>query len=345
MSATKPAPQSKKSRIVKLTLKSVFVFGLLYFLLKNRSISIQDTQHAFTRWEDMGPAFLLMFVNLFLGAIRWHWLLQSQNIRIQWARTLQLAFIGNFFNIALPGAVSGDFVKAFYIGRETGGKKGRAFGSILFDRVAGLSALVLISAAAAWFGHSALPQPLISGTRHIITLASVCVISFYGYLFLVREHHDPVLKLLKTIEKKAEKMGSLVRIYEGLRHYHNHRVTVLKVLGVSMVIHLLVGWACFKFAHALGEEAIPLLALYVTVPLGLLVTAIPIAPAGVGTGHFAFAWLFNLIPSARGADVFTLFVFATLVLGSLGGLVYLRFRAHEPKPDFQSAETDSLPLA
>src|SRR5690242_16977115 len=112
-------------------------------------------------------------------------------------KAFQLTMIGNFFNIALPGAVSGDFVKAFYVGKEIRGQRARAFGSILFDRVAGLSALVLVSALATILGY-----PRYNGTRMfsailpMVTIAGACVIAFYGYLFLVREKHDPFLRIL-----------------------------------------------------------------------------------------------------------------------------------------------------
>src|SRR5690606_26991097 len=114
-----------------------------------------------------------------------------------------------------------------------------------------------------------------------------------------------------------------------VRHYHNHRGTVMRVLGISALIHTLVCTACFLFAQALGEGQIPPFPVFVIVPLGLLVTAVPIMPAGIGTGHAAFGWLFHFLGSLRGADVFSLFVLSQLLGGSIGGLIYLRFRTRE----------------
>jgi uncharacterized protein (TIRG00374 family) len=318
-------------KFLKFFLKVAFVFGLLYFLSQKGFLSVQNTKRAFSHQDLLIPGTLMLFSNIFLGAFRWQWLLEAQGIRIRMIRNLQLSFIGNFFNIALPGAVSGDFVKAFYLGKEVSGSRGRAFGAILFDRVAGLSALVLLAAGTVIFGHDHLSQTVIIGTKPFILAAAICVVVFYSYLFLVREHHDPALQLLRTLEKRFAKAGSLVRIYEGLRHYHNHRLTVLRVLAVSLVIHGLVGWACLQYGLALEEAQLTLLPIYVVVPLGLLITAVPVAPAGVGTGHAAFSYLFSLIGSSRGADIFTLMALANITFGALGGVVYLRFRAHEPK--------------
>jgi uncharacterized protein (TIRG00374 family) len=323
---------------VKLVAKIAFVVALLYFLSRKGFISMQQTGKAFSNWQDFVPGMLAMFVTTIMGAVRWQLLLRPQGIHLKWGRVVQLTLIGNFFNIALPGAVSGDFVKAFYIGKEIGGQRARAFGSILFDRVSGLSALVLVSATALVLGMSQFEHsPVMAGTRVFIVTAAICVLAFFTYLFLVREHHDPALRLLRAFEQRVPKAGSLARIYEGLRHYHNHRLVVLQVLLMSVVIHLMVGWACYQYAAALGEGHLNLLALYVIVPLGLLVTAVPVAPAGVGTGNFAFAMLFGLLGSQRGGDIYTLFALVNILVGALGGVVYLRVRSHEPAPDLSEA--------
>lgn len=326
------------TRYLKTFLKLAFVAGLLYFLGKKGLISIDATQRAFSHGQQLATAFGVMGSMIFIGVLRWQLLLKAQGIRLPYRRIFELAMVGNFFNIALPGAVSGDFVKAFYIAREIEGKRARAFGSILFDRVAGLSALVLVSATALGLGAQSLwDTPLFRGTKLLLAGAAACVIGFYAYLFLVRERHDPLLKLFQVAEARFEKLGSLTRIYESLRHYHDHRATVLQVLGLSMVIHCLIGYGMINLAAAFDEGHLPFLALYVAFPLGLLVTAIPVLPAGVGTGHAAFAYLFGLIGSQRGADVFSLYALFQLFTGGIGGLFYLRFRTHEPKPVFDAA--------
>lgn len=329
----KTSESTLKSKLILLA-KLAFVVGLLYFLVQKGMLSLDATRQALSQWQLVLPAFLAFFVTFTLGVFRWKWLLVAHNIKLSWAKVFQLTLIGNFFNIALPGAVSGDFVKAFYIGKEVGGNRSKAFGSILFDRVAGLSALVLVSAGALALGFDSLVNtPLFSSVRVLLSIAAVCVIFFYGYLFSVRERHDPVLKIFQALEKKFKKLASLTRIYESLRHYHNHRGTVLKVLAISVVIHLIVGWCCLSFAQALGEMHLPLLSLYVVVPLGLLITAVPVAPAGVGTGNFAFFYFFHFLGSERGGDVFSLWALSNILIGAVGGIAYFRFKGGK-RPDF-----------
>ncbi len=317
---------------LKLGLKIVFVGGLLYFLTRKGFISVQDTRRAFSQRSFIAAALGAYCVSVLLGVIRWQILLRAQGIRLKFMRVFQLTMVGNFFNIALPGAVSGDFVKAFYVGKEVQGLRARAFGSILFDRVSGLSALVLVSAGAILLGFkSFVGSEMLNGIRFFVSVSAVCVVVFYAYLFLVKEHHDPLLWLFKKIQGRVAAAGALTRVYEGLRHYHNHRLAVIQVVVISVAIQLLVGWAAYQFVQAFGVEG-HLLSIYVIVPLGLLITAIPVLPAGVGTGHAAFLYLFKLIGSDRGADIFSLVALSNILIGALGGLVYLRFRSHEPKP-------------
>ncbi len=324
-------------------LKLTFVLFLLYYLVKKGFISVRAIQTALQQRQRMLGALGALIATTTLGVFRWQWLLKAQNIHMSWIRTFQLTMIGIFFNIALPGAVSGDFVKAFYVGKEIKGKKSRAFGSILFDRVAGLSALVLVSAGALALGfRSYLHSPLFSAIQFLIEGAALCVLFFYGYLFLVREHHDPLLRLFRKLEKSVPKTAPLARIYESLRHYHNHRMIVFKVLALSVMIHLIVGWSCLNFAQALGDLNIPILSLYVVVPLGLLLTAIPVAPAGVGTGNLAFLYLFNLMGSERGADVYSLLAVMNILIGAIGGIIYFRFKSEGELPKFQSSKVSQV---
>ncbi|MBC7691861.1 MAG: flippase-like domain-containing protein [Methylotenera sp.] len=330
-------------KLVSLALKILFVAVVFYLLGKKGLISVGAFRRALDQPGRIVPAVSALVVCMFLSAIRWQWLLQAQNIHLRWVRTFQLVFIGQFFNIALPGAVSGDFVKAFYVSNEIQGQRARAFGSILFDRIVGLSALVLVSAGAL-ISHlsSFLGTAFFSAIQAFVGTAAVCVVIFYGYLFFVREDHDPILKILNQLHVRFPKVASLTRIYEGTRHYHHHRATVFKALLISIMIHLSVGFACIQFAYAMGETQLEPLSMLVIIPLGLLATAIPVLPAGVGTGHAAFAGLFHLLGSARGADIFSFYVLVQLFLGAAGGLVYLRFKTEKlPAPDFKTASSSA----
>lgn len=316
---------------VGLVMKIAFVGLVFFWLSKKDLISLEAFREGMRNERYIVPGALALIVATFISAVRWQILLRTQDIRLSWKRLLQLHFIGGFFNTALPGAVSGDLVKAFYIAKEVPGARASAFGSILFDRIVGVSALVLVSVGAlALEFQTFVGSPLMSGVKAFVIIAGLAVIAFYSYLFLVRESWDPILRLLQGAEKKQEKLGSLTRIYQGVRVYHAHRAVVLKTLALSILVHLCAGFACIQFAYALSETQLQPSEIYVVAPLGLLVTAVPVLPGGVGTGHAAFSFFFHMIGSSHGADIFSFFVITQLLIGSVGGLIYLRFKAQNP---------------
>lgn len=317
-------------KTITFLLKLLFVAGLLTLLVRKGllSISLQQTGKALTQWSFIIPALSLCATSTLLGVFRWHLLVRAQGIRISLAKTFELTMVGNFFNIALPGAVSGDVVKAFYVGREAKGARARAFGSILFDRIVGLAAMVIVAAGALALGYSQFKgSALLGAVRVFLTTAALGFLVFFGYLFFLNEKRDIFLILARKLERRWHRFGSLVRIYEGIREYHHHRGTVAAVLGISVIVQSILGLATYFFAGALDESSIPLIAYYVVVPLGMLVTAVPLLPGGVGTGHAAFGFLFSLLGSQRGADVFTLNMLYNVSMGAVGGLIYLRFKS------------------
>ena len=341
MSTTTPAPApSPRRQFLGFAFKLALVGGLLFLLARKGlfSISIEETRRALTQWDFIIPAVLCFLTASALGVVRWQVLLRAQGIRLPWGRTFQLTYIGNFFNIALPGAVSGDLIKAIYIGKEVEGKRARAFGSILFDRITGLSALVIVCAAALAIGFEHFwGTPMFRAVQVFVSIAAAGFFGFYAYLLLIRDGHDPLLRLLERWSQRQARIGSILRVYEGLRQYHRNRGAVLQALLISIVVQVLIAFMCSRLALALNESQIHLLPILVVVPLGLLATAIPLLPGGVGTGHVAFFTLFALIGSQRGGDIFTLFLVMNLALGAVGGLIYLRFKSHVHLPPVNSA--------
>lgn len=310
--------------IVKLVLKFALV-GAIFWLLFRKGLVTADSIH-----KIFSSPFVLLF-NIFLvilnslfSTYRWMLLLRCHQVNLTFLETLRYALIGNFFNIALPGAVSGDVVKAVYIAAKFKEKRASVFGSILFDRVLGVSALVIVGAVSAVFSQFVswggdLPNALL----YSIYFLGAGVMAFFTYLFTSHQR-DPVLKFFKSLTKRNAKLGSLERVYIGIMHYRNHFSEVSWSLLLSLVIHFFVVTVAFLLANTLSPEPLPFVALSVIVPIGMLATAIPVLPAGVGTGHAAFYGLFHLVGSAQGAEVFSWLVFFQVGLGIIGGIVYLR---------------------
>jgi uncharacterized protein (TIRG00374 family) len=320
-----------KSRI-SLFLKIAFVAVLLFFMAKKGFLSAEETLNALRQWNLVLPAFGFLILTLILASWRWHLLLLAAGLNLGYRRTLEFNVVGLFFNIALPGSVTGDVVKAYYCSREAKGSRAPVLSTIIFDRVCGVSGLILVGVGALLLQILGIAPGanLPIAVRAPILGLGFGVIAFFVYLFLVRDNWDPVLQLLQRLQNRYTKVGSITRLYEGIKSYGSQKKTTLSALGLSLIIQILVALACIHFTWAMGDTEIPTLSLAVVIPLGLLVMVIPVLPGGMGTGHAAFLALFHLLGSQRGADVFNLFLLNNLVQGAIGGLFYLRFRSKTP---------------
>jgi uncharacterized protein (TIRG00374 family) len=314
-------------KIIIYILKFSFVVGIFYWLSQKNWISVDAIKLGLNHPQNLIIAAIALVSSSLLGAFRWQILLNAQKLSVKLSRSIQLTWIGYFFNIALPGAVSGDIIKAIYVAKEEPGSRAKAMGSILFDRIIGLTGLILVSFFSMFTSFEHFQQtPVLKGIQFFIILLMIGVCTVFTYLFIVRDHWDPFLLVLKKIESKIKRFGSITRIYLGIRTYHHQKSAVLAAIGISVVIQFLCSFACLNFIRALEDTAISVNSVFVLSPLGLLATAIPVMPGGIGTGHAAFGLLYNQVQSMRGADVFSFYVIIQIITGAVGGLVYLRFK-------------------
>src|SRR5438874_12063629 len=95
------------------------------------------------RW--VGIAIVTYLVVEIAAFVRWQILLKVQGISLSLPRVAGLSLIGMFYNQFLPGGTGGDIVKSYLLLKETPGKKAGALLAVLFDRMVGLLALILIT--------------------------------------------------------------------------------------------------------------------------------------------------------------------------------------------------------
>lgn len=326
--AGRPQQRHPSRRSWGAPLKLVVAATLLAFLGREGFLSLEKTREAFERPVPLAAACALVFVFTLIGGARWHLLLRAQGLSIPLGRSIELQLLGIFFGTALPGTVTGDVVKAYYVGREAPERRARTLGTIVLDRLVGLTALMLVSSVALSLSGSLLEHgPALLALRTVVYGMTTAT----GLLFLsvcfAPARLDVAHRFLLLAQNKLPRLRPVLDVYEGIRECRRHRLAVIVVMAVSVGIHLGMGSIFLLLAQAMGEgEKISLAGIYAVVPTAMLVTAVPVAPGGIGTGHAAFHVLFRVLGSERGADVFTLFALLGLVPSAVGGILYVRFR-------------------
>ena len=92
-------------------------------------------------------AIVIYVVGQVMSAFRWWLIGRSVGLGNRFRDYVRFYFIGMFFMSFGPSTLGGDFIRGCYLA-EGGGRRGRAFNSVLFDRLNGLVILVAIGAAA-----------------------------------------------------------------------------------------------------------------------------------------------------------------------------------------------------
>src|SRR3954470_23774693 len=130
-----------------LTVIQLLVTGaLLYWVFHDpavrsaMAVAIRDADY---RW--ILAAIAAYIVVEIAAVVRWNILLKVQGIHLSTPRIVGLFLIGMFYNQFLPGGTGGDIVKTYLLWKETPTKKPGALLAVLFDRMVGLIALIIIT--------------------------------------------------------------------------------------------------------------------------------------------------------------------------------------------------------
>lgn len=261
----------------------------------------------------------------FVVVVRWWILLKAIGLNIPLLRLYNIAWIGQFFSVFLPGAISADAVKAIYVIKmsDTHGQA-LPLTSVLMDKVIGLFSIVCIALVSLLTHIQLLSNNAILVSLTIsVGILFVAMLLFFGLLFWRwREGKDLFIKLLKKMPFSEISTKLLL----SARLYSDKKTTLVYALLLSLCVQLQLVLVYFYIAEQLNEAHTPLWSFFFIVPLGELTTAIPIAPAGIGVGHLAFNSLFELMGQHGGADVFNLFTVARLGIACLGAVPFIFYK-------------------
>ena len=267
---------------------------------------------------------VLVLVVVPMATFRWWLLLRAIGVQVKPKQIFILTWIGNFFNTTLPGAVTGDVVKGYYVikAQQEEGRT-RAFMTLLIDRFVGLFGLIVMAFLALVLNlELILSQERLHSLAWMITVLFGGTVVFYTIaLFSFKEGRDPFIRLFQRLP--ATKIS--LKVYSAFKSYQHQKTTLLLTLLLAIGIHTLIALLFFQVAQLMGIEEMELATQFFLMPIGLITVAIPLAPGGIGIGHAAFESLYQLAGFSGGADIFNLFIIVQLGVFLLGGIPYFLY--------------------
>jgi uncharacterized membrane protein YbhN (UPF0104 family) len=143
------------------------------------------------------------------------------------------------------------------------------------------------------------------------------------FIFSKRLHESALnRKFLKLLDR----VQPIKVAYEALGIYRNHKDVFFKALGLSLLTQIIAVGAFLWIGYVMNYE-VSTSAYFFAVPVGFILTSIPISPAGIGVGQAAFYFLFNLANHGQtdlGPISISMFQVTTFAISLLGAFYYVR---------------------
>ena len=349
--ASGPAPHRARAIVFNI-LKLAFAGALMWWVLHSVGFgSVKDSlQNIHTGTWVLG--FLAIFIGTCISIVRWYVLMRSVGLDTTLWSAFRLGWIGVFFNNIVPGLTGGDVVKAIYVTREHPDQRADAVISVIVDRVIGIVALALIAAVVIPFDFDRFGQAAV-GIYGFLGVTAV------GTVVLLSRRLKARLKALlgrRAQPVEGAEPGLLGKIDRAVSIYRDRMGTLVVAMLMSFAVHLLLIVGIWLFGGALAHGNVPAAGLdpvaaaarqqqldnlgslgidvyCSTIPIIMIISSLPISPAGIGVGEKAFQHFFGMV-GVEGSDAVALsltYRFTAIITSLLGGVFLVMDRKKHPK--------------
>ena len=290
-----PPRSTSRSLLINALLFAV-AGGLLAFVIYQNWEKILEVFQKPVKYRYFGLGLAIYLTALLITFFRWHTLVRAQGMVFSFRDAVRLGFIGNIFNLVIPGAVGGDVIKAGFLCRMQPDKKPRAVASMVLDRILGLLGLILLASIAGAFNIGS------SDRQARILIGLIWGALAAGLTGLTVIFSPGLYRPLNKLVAGKGKLEAIVRELEGIGlAYRQNLGRVVGMLGVSTFVHGLYVLAFYSASLAIFDQMPTLAQHYLMVPLALFTTAAPIPFGALGLSEGISGQLFELVGQHEGA--------------------------------------------
>jgi uncharacterized protein (TIRG00374 family) len=245
------------------------------------------------------PSLVMLAIALVIRTWRWHWLLyQTKTARFY--SLFSSLMIGTAANMVLP-ARAGEFIRAYFLGRQEKISKTTAFATIVVERIFdGLTILLFLLLVVILTGAKS------DEIRYMGYLGAAFYLGVLVGLFLLYFRKDFLVRLIEALLPQplvAKIVGILDAFLEGMQVMRNGRQLLMVVL---LSLATWVGFA-FSFwpillAFDFGAP-VPYYAAFLVIAFDALGLTIPGAPAGIGIFQYVTVVALRIAFTLSGAKL------------------------------------------
>ena len=310
---------------MKFLAKIIFSISLVAWLIYKDRLNLNSFNIFIERPAVLGVyIFNWIIFGVFLSTFRWMILCRALNINLKTSVMMRLYLIGCFFNISMPSVVGGDLIKAYYVSKQDANTPlSTALVSVFFDRICGLIGIFIIAIISLYDP----PQKQSSQLDWVIDLTGyLAAASLFGLLVMFIIGPKINLARYPKITGLLEKFR-LDKVVNAFLMFSNRKSAVMGAIGLSIFIQLAT-MGLFYLATQVLVPDVKFVQICAAYPLAAFISALPLSPAGLGTGHYAYEKLFDIagIGEGVGANVFNLYFCANILFNLIGVIPYLSYR-------------------
>ena len=297
---------------------------------------LRDLLRGPIEWKWLLACWLLILLSVSLQIVRWHLLVRTLSIPLKLSRAYQLGLLGLVGNTFLPGAVGGDFFRAYFLAKDSPGRRTAAVSAVLMDRGFGFFGLMFFAAAAGSAAWAAGDPRIRAGTELqwlVIVTAAIAggiVLAFMLLGFLSMRRAERLAVQLRALPALGVVLSNLWHAVWRFRQHMRVMGYAVVLTGVSQLAIVLAFYLAARvFPPANPQTDLATLPeTMIIAPIGFLVQALPLAPGGVGVSEAAFAGLYRLAgrPETQGVVARLAMRIAELALALVAWIAYFRMR-------------------
>lgn len=300
-------------RILLAVLKLAISAALLYVSLRKTDFSelASRLNLGSLTWLLLGIGLLL--AQGLLGAVRWRFISLDCGAPLTTMPAFRFNMIGSFFNQTLPSSIGGDAVRLWLLARTGAGWRAATY-SIFVDRAIGLIALAVLIVASLPWSYELIADP--HGRNALLLVDLAALGSGFGFLVLGWLQW-PWLKRWWATHHLHACSAIANRLMFGWP-----RGVVIAALSLS--IHALTAVVAWCASRSIAAPVM-FSQLFLLVPPVILITMLPVSIAGWGLREATLGLAFSYagMAASEGVNVSLLLGAMYLVVGGIGGLVWV----------------------
>lgn len=223
----------------------------------------------------------VLLCGMMISAWKWKMLLAHKEIKITLKKSFQLYLAGTFINNFMPSFIGGDTYRAYQVSKENK-RYGAAATSVVFDRVTGLFAAMLLTGIVAIFQWDQISQ-----YRELKFSVVAVLLVMHGLIFL------GIVSRFSFWKKISGKFPKMVQDIAAEIVHYKQGGAYLKAIGISVLFSVvglaLVNWVLFS---GLGIS-IGFWQYLSVIFLISIVSALPVSINNIGIKEWAYVTFFG----------------------------------------------------